>query len=106
MMLCAITHFRFLVPILNVLSKSDTIDDEDVETILSWSRDPYTLYDALGQEQGTSQTVLSIEFFKAMENIGMYRELTPVSSKTPFGMEDIYNTIQQVFEGGEDLSTD
>ncbi|MDD1765890.1 MAG: ATP/GTP-binding protein [Methanomassiliicoccales archaeon] len=106
LMLCAITHFRFLVPILNVLSKSDTINEEDVETILSWSRDPYTLYDALGQEQGTSQTILSIEFFKAMESIGMYRELTPVSSRTPFGMEDIYNTIQQVFEGGEDLSTD
>jgi GTPase SAR1 family protein len=106
LMLCAVTHFRFMVPFLNVLSKADTLNEEETEKILNWSRDPYSLYDALGQEQGTSQTVLSIELFKAMENIGMYRELIPVSSETPSGMEDIYNAIQQTFEGGEDLSSD
>jgi hypothetical protein len=106
LMLCAVTHFRFMVPFLNVLSKADTLNEEETEKILNWSRDPYSLYDALGQEQGTPQTVLSIELFKAMENIGMYRELIPVSSETPSGMEDIYNAIQQTFEGGEDLSSD
>lgn len=106
MMLCAVTHFRFMIPFLNVLSKVDMLKEEEMETILGWSRDPYSLYDALGQEQGTPQTVLSIEFFKAMENIGMYRELTPVSSEAHSGMEDIYNAIQQTFEGGEDLSPD
>jgi len=106
LMLCAVTHFRFMIPFLNVLSKADMLDEEETEKVLGWSRDPYSLYDSLGQEQGTPQTILSIELFKAMENIGMYRELVPVSSETPSGMEDIYNTIQQVFEGGEDLSPD
>jgi hypothetical protein len=106
LMLCAVTHFRFMIPFLNVLSKADMLNEEETEKVLGWSRDPYSLYDALGQEQGTPQTVLSIELFKAMENIGMYRELVPVSSETPSGMEDIYNAIQQVFEGGEDLSPD
>jgi len=106
LMLCAVTHFRLMIPFLNVLSKADMLDEEETEKVLGWSRDPYSLYDSLGQEQGTPQTILSIELFKAMENIGMYRELVPVSSETPSGMEDIYNTIQQVFEGGEDLSPD
>jgi len=106
LLLCAVTHFRFSIPFLNVLSKADMLDEEEIEKVLGWSRDPYSLYDSLGQEQGTPQTVLSIELFKAMENIGMYRELVPVSAETPSGMEDIYNAVQQVFEGGEDLAPD
>ena len=45
---------------------------------------------------------MNIEFLKAMESIGMYRELTPVSAENGTGMEDIYNAVQQYFEGGED----
>ncbi len=106
LMLCAITHFRFSIPILNVLSKMDLLTDQEVEAVLAWSRDPYELYSAIGERQGTSQSVLSIEILKALENIGMYRELTPVSAEMPYGMEDIYNAIQQSFEGGEDLRPD
>ena len=50
--------------------------------------------------------MLSNELFYALQNIGAYRELTPVSSEVPFGMEDLYNIIQQSYEGGEDLSDD
>lgn len=106
LMLCAVTHFRFLVPFINVLSKSDLLTDEELGRIMGWSRDPYSLYDSFSGEHGTPQTVLSIELFKAMESVGVYRELTPVSSEVPSGMEDIYNAIQQTFEGGEDLSPD
>ena len=48
----------------------------------------------------------SIEFLKAMENIGMYNEIIPVSAEEPSGIEDIYNAIQQSFEGGEDILKD
>lgn len=106
LMLCAITHFRFAIPILNVLSKVDVLTDEELETILNWSRDPYALNIALEGTTGTSQTLLSLELFKALESIGMYRELTPVSAELSYGLEDIYNTIQQYFSGGEDLTRD
>ena len=36
----------------------------------------------------------------------MYKRLHPVSSEALFGFEDIYNQVQQVFEGGEDLRPD
>jgi hypothetical protein len=41
-----------------------------------------------------------------MESIGVYRRLHPVSSELMFGFEEVYNQVQQVFEGGEDLSKD
>jgi len=36
----------------------------------------------------------------------IYKSLVPTSSETGLGMEEIYNFIQQVFEGGEDLMPD
>ena len=48
----------------------------------------------------------SIEFFKALEVLETQRELIPASSESGDGMDDIYNAIQQVFFGGEDLMDD
>ncbi len=105
MMLCGITQFRFSLPILNVLSKSDLLKEEELEELSTWSRDAYALYNALTERDMSSQTVISVEFLKAMENVGMYKELTPVSALEGTGMEDIYNTVQQHFEGGEDAGS-
>ena len=105
MMLCGVTQFRFSLPILNVLSKSDLLKEEELEELSTWSRDAYALYNALTEKDISSQTVISVEFLKAMENVGMYKELTPVSALEGTGMEDIYNTVQQHFEGGEDAGS-
>ena len=67
LLLCAITQFRFDLPILNVLSKSDLIQEEELENILNWSRNPYSVCNALTEKEMTSQSVMSVEFFKAME---------------------------------------
>jgi len=105
LMLCGITQFRFSLPIFNVLSKSDLLKDEELEEVLGWSRDAYALYNALTGPEMETQAVISIEYLKAMESVGMYRELVPVSAMEGTGMEDIYNTVQQYFEGGEDAGS-
>ena len=48
----------------------------------------------------------SIEFFKALEVLESQRELIPASNESGDGMEDVYNAVQQVFFGGEDLMDD
>jgi hypothetical protein len=104
-MLCGITQFRFSLPLLNVLSKSDLLNEEELEELQTWSRDPYAQYNALTEREMTTQTLISNEFLKAMENVGMYKELTTVSALEGTGMEDIYNAVQQYFSGGEDVSS-
>jgi hypothetical protein len=106
LMLCALTHFRFSIPILNVLSKSDMLSQEELDLILDWAVSPDSLNSNLVERDFSSQSLVNLEFFKAMENIGMFRELTPVSSIEFTGLEEVYNTIQQAFMGGEDLSRD
>jgi GTPase SAR1 family protein len=103
-MLSATTQFRFLTPLLNVLSKSDLLGDDDLETLLERTGDPYRLYNDLSEERGES--AVTVELFKALENVGVYRTMIPVSARNMTGLEDIYNNIQQFFAGGEDLSKD
>ncbi len=104
LMLAGVTQFRFSLPLLNVLSKADLLTPDEIVSLQNWSRDPYALYNALTEKEISSQSIMSIEFLKAMESVGMYKELTPVSAEDETGMEDIYSAIQHVFEGGEDLT--
>lgn len=106
LLLAATCQFRHAVPFLNVLSKSDLLSEEELERVLTWSSDPYALYDALLEEGASSKTVLDVEFLKALENIGVYRRLTPVSSELPYGMEDIYASAQAAFAASEDIEKD
>jgi len=104
--LSATTQFRHVLPFINVLAKSDLLTEDEIETVVKWSTDPFALQDALEQEGATPKTVLDVELLKAMESIGLYKRLQPVSSETYFGFEDVYNQVQQTFEGGEDLRPD
>jgi GTPase SAR1 family protein len=104
-MLAATVHFRFNVPFLTVLSKSDILKEEELEMVVNWSESSDALYDAI-IDKVDSRSLLSSELFKALETIGAYRRMTPVSSVEPSGLEDIYDLVQEVFAGGEDLTDD
>jgi GTPase SAR1 family protein len=105
-LLSATTQFRHSLPFVNVLSKADLLPEDDLKRVLQWSLDPDALYDGLLEEAISPQTVLDVGFLKAMESIGVYRRLHPLSSEDLFGFEDVYDQVQRVFEGGEDLRPD
>ncbi len=105
-LLSATTQYRHMVPFINMLAKSDLLSEDEVSDIVNWSTDPYALNDALIVEGITPKILLDVEFLKAMESVGLYKRLHPVSSENYLGLEDVYNTIQQTFAGGEDLRPD
>jgi len=105
-LLSATVQFRHGLPFINVLSKADLLSEEELERTVKWSLDPFALYEALFSEGTTPKTLLDVEFLKSMETIGVYRRVLPVSSEITFGFEEIYNQVQQVFEGGEDIRRD
>ncbi|MBU2564665.1 MAG: ATP/GTP-binding protein [Candidatus Thermoplasmatota archaeon] len=102
-MLSATTQFRFHLPFINVLSKSDLLDEKEKDRIMNWVRQPEDLLNDAINEEASMEKQLSIELFRVLEQLGVYKMLTPVSSETMTGMEDIYSIVQQVFMGGEDL---
>ena len=105
-MLCTSIQFRIELPFVSILSKADLLEEEKLEKIVEWSRDPNSLYDDLIASSSSMHVQSSIEFFKALEVLDTQRELIPVSSEKGTGMEDIYNVVQQMFFGGEDLADD
>jgi hypothetical protein len=102
-MLSATIQFRFGIPLINLLSKCDLLAQEDIARIKRWVEEPSELLEASLTEEPEMQKQLSIELFKVLEDLGAYKELTPVSAETFFGMEDLYNAVQQVFYAGEEL---
>jgi len=103
LILSSSVYFRFYRPYINILSKIDIVSDEELQNIADWSTDWNSLYLALLKENPSMRKELSIELFKALENIDAFRTLIPISARMLYGYEDVYNAIQMTFAGGEDL---
>jgi GTPase SAR1 family protein len=106
MLQAASVQVRFNVPFMGILTKSDLVKDEEREDILKWSNDFIELDEAIHHEMPTLHNQLNIEFLSALMSFDKGQKLLPVSSTYGSGMEDVYNTVQQIFYGGEDLSRD
>ncbi len=99
-------HSRFNVPLLNIIGKSDTVDIEDLNQMVEWAKEPDMLMSSLYENMESSKPLAAIEFLRAMESFSIHRDLIPISSMEMEGMEDLYNYVQMLFFGGEDLSPD
>jgi len=106
LMLSSSIQFRFDTPIDLVLGKADLLEEEEIENIIAMCTDQYRLIDELGKGEMSMRAVAAMEFMKAMESLGVHTVPMPVSSLEMTGIEDVYNTVQQLFFGGEDLSSD
>ena len=103
LMLGATVEFRFRLPTVNVLAKSDVLTPEQLEEVTHWSEDPGTLYEAIQQDIPTPDVQLSTELFRAIETMAPLVGLVPTSAKEQSGLENLYRSFQRVFAGGEDL---
>jgi GPN-loop GTPase len=103
LMLSATLEFRFRLPMLNVLSKSDVLTPEQLAEVMSWSDQPGQLYEAVIRDAPTPDVQLSTELFRAIETMGPLIGLLPTSAKEGTGLDAFYQSCQQVFGGGEDL---
>jgi GTPase SAR1 family protein len=106
LMLAATTQFRFGIPSMNVLGKKDLIPPEDLDRLMKWTQNSDALYDAFldqSSQESSPHLELGLGFLRVLEEQGAYTDLIPVSATTGEGLEDVYNHIQQVYAGGEDL---
>ncbi len=91
-------QFRFGLPSVTLLGKCDLLKPEERERIGSWATDTDLLREAL---EGAGQ--VSIELFKALDSIGAFGALIPVSGATGEGVADLYTAVQEIYMGGEDI---
>jgi hypothetical protein len=102
MVLSAMTSFRLNIPLINLVSKSDLLTEEEIDRITGWSDNNEALMNALMDEVSGSQNQMSVEVLKALETVGVAGGVGFASSESMFGLEDIYNTAQELSIGGTD----
>ena len=103
LMLSASISYRFSLPTSSVLSKADILTVEERERILRWSTDSEEFLMDLERSPSGLSRELSIEIFRALENLGVYKHLVPVSSEELYGFEDLYAEVQNFYKGGDEL---
>ena len=103
LMLGATVEFRFRLPTVNILAKSDVLNPDQLREVMGWSDDPGALYDAITRDTPTPDIQLSTELFRAIETMAPLVGLVPTSAKEENGLEELYRSFQRVFAGGEDL---
>jgi len=102
MMLSATTQFRLDVPMVNVLTKVDMVEERALKKIMEWGEDVDKLRDAL-IHASSLYSQLSEGIMEIIQEMEATTSLIPLSSETWEGMEDLYTSIQNIFHGGEDL---
>ncbi len=107
LMLSSLARLRFQIPSVEIISKSDMVEPALMERLTRWLEYPDTLHDDSMEEASRSSnmaTELSVNIFRALEGLGLFSRVFPVSSQTKEGMEGIYRAVQYVYAGGEDLA--
>lgn len=106
LLLSSAVEYRFFLPHLNLLSKSDILEEQDREKIISWSEESYLLMDAIDMESEGMERERSLKMAKLFTEFSTFSSLIPVSAKVEWGMDILYAELQRVFAGGEDFETD
>ncbi|MBE6525713.1 MAG: GTPase [Thermoplasmata archaeon] len=106
MMLSMLVQFRLQLPTINILTKSDLLSEEDRDKFINWYNDPVSLYGDLLDNDANPQTMIGMELFRTLENVGVFGDLRTVSAQESEGMEEIYGASQLAFFGGEDPDID
>ena len=106
LLLAITTNLRMNQPQINILSKVDLLSKKERDLIHRWSQDPEEITEILLKEEASQYREMSEQILRLIKDIGGYGKLISTSKQNFFGIEDLYTTIQQQFEGGEDLLKD
>lgn len=106
MLLSLFTSFRLETPQINVLSKADILEENEVEQVEKWAQDPFLLENAVQQEQSSMYRQINEDVVRMIIEFQSHAQLIPTGNTEFLGIDDIYTMIQLLFTGGEDLSSD
>jgi len=100
------TNFRLETPQFNILSKSDTLTDEEIDKINQWAINPELINNSITNENASIYREMSEKILRLITDFENQLQIYPAGKENYMGIEDLYSTIQLQFKGGEDLTKD
>ena len=102
LLLAASVQFRFRnISQLNILSKVDLLDEEQIEMIINWSQDFQALTDSTNEREAGLIRELSMLISEVFIQMGSTAELIPCTTKEEEGLSFIFGSLQRIFDSDE-----
>ena len=99
LLLAASVQFRFRkISQINLLAKSDLLDEDQIDMIIDWSQDFQELEDSTNEREGGLIRELSILLSDVFIQMGSTAELIPCTIKEEKGLDLIFAYLQRVFD--------
>ena len=99
LLLAASVQFRFKqIPQINILSKSDLIDEDQIDMIVNWSQDFRALEDSTSEREIGLIRELSMLISDVFIQLGSTTELIPCTIKEEEGLDLLFAYLQRVFD--------
>ncbi len=98
-------NFRFQLPMISVLTKSDLLSEIELERMLDWAQTPSSIsIDLESSTKGLFREV-SRDVLDMLAKFTDLPELHPVSMKEFYGIAEVYGLLTRYWSGGEDYVT-
>lgn len=102
LLLAASVQFRFKnIPQINILSKSDILDERKLDMIINWSQDLMALEDATNEREKGLIRELSLLISDVFLQMGSTAELIPCSTKKEESMDLLFGHLQRIFNSDQ-----
>ena len=99
LLLAASVQFRFQkIPIVNILSKVDLIDEDQIDMIINWSQDFQALEESTSEREKGLIRELSMLLSEVFIQMGSTSELIPCSVREERGLDLLFGHLQRVFD--------
>jgi len=99
LLLAASVQFRFRkIPQINILSKEDLLDDDQIDMIINWSQDFQALEESTSEREGGLIRELSMNLSEVFIQMGSTAELIPCTTKRDGGLDFLFGYLQRVFD--------
>ncbi len=100
MFLASAINTKFFLPQYHLISKIDALDDYQLEEIVSWSEDEFSLEEAVDARLTGLNRTMSQDMMEIINRIGMDFDPIPVSSTNNDGFAELYSKLMLTFTDG------
>jgi GTPase SAR1 family protein len=99
LLLAASVQFRFRnIAQINILSKVDLLDEDQIEMIINWSQDFQSLEDSTSEREKGLIRELSMLISEVFIHMGSTGELVPCSTREEQGLDLLFGHLQRIFD--------
>ena len=99
LLLAASVQFRFRdIPQINILSKMDLLDEDQIDMIINWSQDFQALEESTSEREKGLIRELSMALSDVFIQMGSTAELIPITTKQESGLDLLFAYLQRIFD--------